>query len=176
MRRYNHLQEQHRLLMASTVSLLEYATTLANGVLPQVAHEWPKTCRYWKTDLVTTYVQHYQLEAFQCDGCMMGVTSKFRSSVGKPIKKSWLIKTNVDCIGSALAVKCDRTHDHVPCQGQDTRLTERYPRKFALALHTGWRQHDSSHVMNSVVLARVGSRVYTRDPIITRSRSRLRLT
>ena len=141
MRRYNYLPRQHQLLMSSALSLLEYATTLGNGTLPHIAHEWPKSCKYWKSDLVVAYVQKFQLNVTLCDGCMMGVISRHGTNKGKPIKKSWLIKTNNGCVSNALSVQCDRSHDYVPCQGQDTRQTERYPHRFAVQLHTGWSNH-----------------------------------
>jgi len=142
-RRFHLLQHQFQLLMTSTISLLEFAVILGAGAFPNIAHEWPKSCRYWKTDIIISYVERFHLSTSQCDGCMLGVVSLYGPCQGTPIRKSWYIKTNNHCVSQSLSVECDGSHQHTPCQGRNTSQTERYPQMFARQLHLGWMTHCS---------------------------------
>ena len=103
-----------------------------------VAIEWPRGCRYWAWPRVRTLVSQLGLRPVDFDGCMLGVQSE---KMGKPILKHWRIMTSAQCILNHFAnLRCNKTHEHVKCEGADTELTGRYTVEFARAIHRAWRQ------------------------------------
>ena len=142
--RLQRLHVTQRLLLHNTNDLLEHAYRLGRNTLPCVAHEWPNSCTYWRLPDVQQFVQKYELISYQVDGCMVGVVTagtKDGTGAGIPIRKSWLVKSNVTKVGFALHVRCDKSHSHAPCKGRDTIRSERYPEDFCRRVHRGWEQH-----------------------------------
>ena len=61
------------------------------------------------------------------DGCMYGLTSKFKD-VGTAIKKPWrIVSWGVEFFD--LHAKCDGSHTHGQCAGRETRATQLYTEK-----------------------------------------------
>ena len=69
-------------------------------------------------------------------GSMLGIVTR-RSKT--PIKKPWTIATNYpEIIEEFSKYKCNGLHEHAPCAGEDTKLTENYSIAFAQAFHTAF--------------------------------------
>ena len=141
LKRLEKLHAVQRQLLCNTDDLLGFAWNLNQGVIPSVAHEWPKSCTYWRLDSVIRFVSKYNLAAYRVDGCMVGVVSL---DSGMPIRKPWVIKTNIYTLGSAIQVCCDGSHKHVLCQGKETKRSERYTPALARRIHSGWEEHCSN--------------------------------
>ena len=96
-----------------------------------VVIEWPRRCDYWKYPLVETFLKAHKLHYSDFDGCRYGVVSIKTDSEGVPIRKPWRIATNSDAFLRLFSWKCDGAHQHVKCEGIDTKATENYS--------DGWR-------------------------------------
>ena len=100
-----------------------------------IALEWPSSCAYLRNKETIACMKH-NLKTVKFHGCMLGVVSRKTQT---PIKKPWTIATNCEEIIQEFSkFKCDKTHEHAPCAGQDTKLTENYSKPFAAAFHRGF--------------------------------------
>ena len=100
-----------------------------------IALEWPSSCAYWRNKETVAFMKH-NLKTVKFHGCMLGVVSQKTQT---PIKKPWTIATNCEEIIQEFSkFKCDKTHKHAPCAGQDTKQTENYSKPFAAAFHRGF--------------------------------------
>ena len=101
-----------------------------------IALEWPSGCAYWRNKETIAFMEKHKLKTVKFHGCMLGVVSRKTQT---PIKKPWTIATNCEeIIQEFNKFKCDKTHEHAPCAGQDTKLTENYSKPFAAAFHRGF--------------------------------------
>ena len=89
--------------------------------------EWPRRCAYWKNDRVVKFLNKHGFVFADFDGCMYGpVTTKGRDA-GMPIQKPWRVACSKDsCLPDLLNKRCDGSHDHTPCAGPNTLLTQGY--------------------------------------------------
>ena len=55
-----------------------------------------------------------------------------------PIKKPWTIATNCPYLVYLLPRFCDGCHEHAPCQGVDTKVTEGYTPQLVSLIHKAW--------------------------------------
>ena len=113
---------------------------VAQSVGAVIVIEWPRACRYWHNDRVKRAMRKFELELYDFDGCMYGVTSILPKILGTPIKKPWRIATNCPIIGNAFSVKCDGSHSHTLCEGGDTKQTENYTRRLADRFHRAFKE------------------------------------
>ena len=74
------------------------------------------------------------------DGCMYGVVAKYGAKKGMPIRKPWHIMCKNSCLPTMLNKLCDGSHEHCPCQGGETRLTQAYSPAIAKVVHRALRQ------------------------------------
>eukprot|EP00972_Heterocapsa_arctica_P009488 1397996-Heterocapsa_arctica.AAC.1 len=66
---------------------------------------------------------------------MYGLIAKHGPSKGLPINKPWNIAFNKSSVSAYLNKKCDRSHVHAPCSGQNTKGTGDYTPEIAAAFH-----------------------------------------
>eukprot|EP00972_Heterocapsa_arctica_P054950 8102445-Heterocapsa_arctica.AAC.1 len=66
---------------------------------------------------------------------MYGLVAKYGPDQGKPINKPWRIAFNKYYISDYLNRKCDRSHTHAPCSGQNAKGTKDYTPEIASAFH-----------------------------------------
>ena len=93
---------------------------LASG--GNVAIEWPRQCRYWQWDNVLAFLKKHKFESSFFDGCMYNLRSTVNSML---IKKPWRIDSTIPKEFFPNLV-CDKTHDHTPFAGKDTKMAECY--------------------------------------------------
>ena len=86
--------------------------------------ELPRGCDYWNDERMKSMIDGTQSTVHDFDGCMYGLTSKFKD-VGMPIKKPWrVVSWGVHFFD--LHEKCDGSHAHGQCAGRETRVTQMY--------------------------------------------------
>ena len=91
--------------------------------------ELPRSCEYWDDERVTQLVNGTESHAHHFDGCMYGIASQHNKKC-MPIKKPWKIVSWGVCFHE-LKKTCDGRHQHVPCSGRDTRVTQLYTFRIA---------------------------------------------
>ena len=90
---------------------------------------WPRWCEGWGLKDLDKLRSTLNMKTVHFDGCMLGVKS-LKSDV--PIMKPWRVDTtNAAMIDTMSRFRCDLSHEHTPCAGQDTVLTGFYPTKTA---------------------------------------------
>ena len=103
-----------------------------------VCIQWPTACAYWKWDCVEKLVEMLGLKTVRVHGCALGLKSVVN---GKPIKKPWTLKTDVeDIVVNLEKYKCSNDHEHHPCAGKDTKLTESYTPEMVAVIHGSFKQ------------------------------------
>eukprot|EP00972_Heterocapsa_arctica_P017866 2639803-Heterocapsa_arctica.AAC.1 len=75
---------------------------------------------------------------------MYGLVAEHGPDRGKPIKRPWRIVYNKSSISDYLSKRCDRSHKHAPCSGQNTKGTEDNSPDVADAFHRCFRADVSS--------------------------------
>jgi len=94
-----------------------------------ISFEWPRYCAGWDLPELHDMINRFNLIPADIDGCMVGVVSKKDET---PIKKPWRFVCSDPQLAESLGQYiCDKEHNHVPCQGGDTKQTGFYPRKLA---------------------------------------------
>ena len=89
--------------------------------------ELPRGCDYWNDERMKFLISGTQSTVHDFDGCMYGLTSKFKD-VGTAIKKPWrIVSWGVEFFD--LHAKCDGSHIHGQCAGRETRATQLYTEK-----------------------------------------------
>ena len=91
-------------------------------------------------DLVQGTVSHEH----KLDGCMYGLKSQFQETP-KPIKKPWKIVT-WGVSFPKLHRKCDHSHVHAECAGNETRITQVYTRWIAKIIMRGISDHVQRNI------------------------------
>ena len=103
-----------------------------------IAIEWPRGCRYWRFDFVIDFLEELDLTRVMFDGCMIGLRSILN---GKPIKKPWCMATNCEDLGESFHdLLCNRSHEHTPCAGGDTKATESYSYDMVRLIHKAFNK------------------------------------
>ena len=87
------------------------------------------------------------------DGCMYDLTSSSGSLSGMPIRKPWRLDTDCAELLARLNRRCDGTHQHAPCAGNDTKLTEGYTDPIVREVHLAWQQHCANLRIGAVAVA-----------------------
>ena len=100
--------------------------------------ECPTACAYWRWKCVENLVEMLGLKSVKVHGCALGLKSVVNSM---PIKKPWTLKTDVPTIVEELEkYKCPGDHEHHPCAGKDTKLTESYTPEMVAVIHGSFKQ------------------------------------
>jgi len=132
---------EHRRLMNKLWASFELLAQAIVDRRGDVCIEWPKGCSYWKLPKVRAFLARYQMLDAIFHGCMFNLQSVVHA--GKHILKPWRISTTSHAIYAVFNNRlCDKTHDHVPCAGRDTKQTERYSNEMVKALHVSWAKRS----------------------------------
>ena len=86
--------------------------------------ELPSGCSYWKDPRLISFMDGTPCRRFHIHGCMYGVVEQHGG--GRAIKKPWSFVSWNRGNPKGLEMKCDGSHDHVPCAGQETKGAEIY--------------------------------------------------
>ena len=70
---------------------------------------------------------------------MYGLVATKGKEVGTPTKKPWRAAYVNSSLGIRLHAKCDESHIHTPCSGQNTSITEGYTPKIVRIVHECFR-------------------------------------
>ena len=105
-----------------------------------VSFEWPRHCSGWRANLVLRMIKELSMEKVEIDGCTLGVKSL---KTDKPIKKPWSIATTCSEMQQEFQnSRCQRDHEHTPCEGSDTKQTGFYTPKMARKILKSILRHD----------------------------------
>ena len=108
----------------------------ALNVGARVFVEWPRRCAYWRDDRVVKFLARHGFVFSDFDGCMYGLVAAKGRDAGMPIQKPWRVACSPNsCLPSLLCKRCDGSHDHTPCQGQNTLLTQGYTPEIVKVVH-----------------------------------------
>ena len=134
------LMLKHKLLFNKLWTGFQRLTDEVYKKLGHICMEWPKGCKYWSVTKVIALLHRYNFVHAIFDGCMFDLKSIVYPD--KHIKKPWRISTTSKHICAAFDNKCcDHSHEHVPCAGRDTKVTEEYTLPLVKCLHDSWRKH-----------------------------------
>eukprot|EP00975_Prorocentrum_lima_P010691 2270024-Prorocentrum_lima.AAC.1 len=67
--------------------------------------------------------------------------------------KPWTIKTNCHILGKGLVLRCDGSHNHAQCRGENCKNIENYSYKLARRIHYLFAQSRNSRVSTSSAVA-----------------------
>ena len=108
----------------------------ALSVGARVFIEWPRKGAYWKNDKVVRFMAKHRFNVTDFDGCMYGLTATSGGMAGMPIQKPWRVACSPrSCLPKLLNRRCDGSHKHTPCAGQNTLLTQGYIPEIAKIVH-----------------------------------------
>ena len=98
--------------------------------------EWLRRCAYWKNDRVVKFLSKHGFVFTDFDGCMYGLVAAKGRDAGMPIQKPWRVACSPNsCLPNLLCKRCDGSHDHTPCAGANTLLTQGYTPEIANIVH-----------------------------------------
>ena len=108
----------------------------ALSVGARVFIEWPRGCAYWKDSQVAKFLAEHKFAFAEFDGCMYGLTAASGGAAGMPIRKPWKVACSPgSSLPRRLCKKCDGSHNHVRCEGQNTLLTQGYTPEIVKVVH-----------------------------------------
>ena len=114
----------------------ELVATHALNVGARVFVEWPRRCAYWRNDRVVKFLTAHGFINADFDGCMYGLVATKGRDAGMPIQKPWRVACSPNsCLPTMLNKRCDGSHDHTPCAGQNTLLTQGYTPEIVQIVH-----------------------------------------
>ena len=87
---------------------------------------------------MTTLIEGTESHVHDFDGCMYGLATHYGHR-NIPIKKPWrIVSWGVQF--QSLMKKCDHKHQHAPCAGRETRVTQLYTLRIAAAYDRDFEQ------------------------------------
>ena len=86
-----------------------------------IAFELSKNCKYWKWPMVQSFLKRQELKLYPFHGCQFGVIDLD----GNPMKKGWMIATNMEELSSLSEYVCDGSHTHGQSRGTALKLAEK---------------------------------------------------
>ena len=133
--------------------------------------EWPFGCIFWANTRVARFLNKYGFTFADFDCRMYGLVATKGKEAGTPINKPWRVVYLNSSLGTRLNAKCDGSHIHTPCSGQNTSITEGYSPKIVRIVHECFRDDVRS---GKVVPTYTSAAMHTHDnSIFTASVSRL---
>ena len=72
--------------------------------------------------MVQSFLKRYQLKSYPFHGCQFGV----QDARGLPMKKGWMIATNMEEVSKLAKHVCDGSHTHGQSRGVALKLAENY--------------------------------------------------
>ena len=128
--------------------------------------EWPRRCAYWKHDRVVKFLAKHRFKFADFDGCMYGLTATSGGMAGMPIHKPWRVACSPSsCLPELLNRRCDGSHEHTPCAGQNTLLTQGYTPEIAKIVHQAIVKDIAAH--NRLHARGNGDAIVDRDSLVS---------
>ena len=93
-RRIAKLKEDMHLLL-SNLRIVAQSVRAGGGT---ISFEWPRYCSLWREDAVQAFIEEFQLQKVDFDGCSVGLTS----TLGEPLLKPWRILSDNRSLLTAL--------------------------------------------------------------------------
>ena len=103
----------------------------------RVAFELPKACRYWKWPELWSFLTKYKMNKYEFHGCKIGIKGRN----GKPMKKQWVVASNMPTISVVEYFKCDGSHEHDESRGTHLKEAEGYTYVYTDAVHNAFSEH-----------------------------------
>ena len=117
--------------------LLHHFKIVAREVIQNggsASFEWPRYCTGWQLKELTSFLSKFGFQKVDFDGCAFGLKSK----KGNFIKKPWTIATTSSrLINTLFTRKCDRSHTHQSCEGNEAKRSAFYTESLADAIIDG---------------------------------------
>ncbi len=118
----------------------EIVASHALQVGARVFIEWPRQCAYWRNPRVAKFIKAHRFAFANFDGCMYGLVASAGRDKGMPILKPWRVACSPgSSLPNSLCKRCDGSHDHTRCAGQNTLLTQGYTPEIARIVHKSIR-------------------------------------
>ena len=111
-----------------------------DGPQLSIAFELSKNCKYWKWPMVQAFLKRYQLTPYPFHGCQFGVQDLH----GLPMKKGWMIATNMEELSVLSEHVCDGSHTHGQSRGVALKLAENYTFALTDLIHDCFRSRAST--------------------------------
>ena len=111
--------------------------------------EWPRGCKYWALSNVARFLAKYCFQFADFYGCMYGLVALHGKDAGLSSKEPWRVAYSSSSLRGFLSSKCDGSHDHSSCSGQDTSGTGCYTPLIAKAIHQFCRRDVQLHGVDS---------------------------
>ena len=116
-----------RMLFRNFITVARAVLECQGGV---VVNEWPVQCNYWKRGDVVKEFESIMKSEVKIHGCALGLKSIVYPDMF--IKKPWKLASSCPAFLEPFRkFICDKSHDHTPCAGKDTKNTESYTDMFA---------------------------------------------
>jgi hypothetical protein len=97
-----------------------------------ISFEWPRHCSLWQEVSVKKFIEEFQLQKVDFDGCSVGLVS----TKGEPLLKPWRIHTdNLAVVQALINRRCNKQHQHGIIAGKETAKTASYPPELCILLH-----------------------------------------
>ncbi len=113
-----------------------------------VPFEWPEGNDGFHNPTFLKAFQTLNTESAVVHGCMVGVKS---IKNGMPIAKPWRVETTHPKLREALDnLRCDKSHEHQRCEGQDTKQSEDYPDKLARITLRNLERDECAHDVREI--------------------------
>ena len=88
-------------------------------------------CSLWREDAVQAFVEEFQLQKVDFDGCAVGLVS----TSGEPLLKPWQIfSDNRTLLTALIDQRCNKQQTHGVIAGRETARTASYPRPLCILL------------------------------------------
>ena len=116
--------------------------------LGTIVNEWPSGCAYWQWhEVQTAFHKLRMIHNARLHGCALGLRSHVHE--GKYIMKPWTLLSDSpetkQVFFGAVCPGISPEHEHTPCAGKDTKLSERYTKEFARRIHFAHCNHVVKH-------------------------------
>jgi hypothetical protein len=115
--------EQQQKEFTKLFKLLQSLIQQIDGPHFSIAFELSKNCKYWKPPLVQSFLKKNNLKQYPFHGCQFGVTGL----EGNPMKKGWMIATNMEELSGLSEYVCDGSHTHGQSRGTALKLAAGMP-------------------------------------------------
>ena len=132
-------------------------TKVCEVILKRGGHwalEWPEGNVYWNSPLVLEFLGKIGSPIYEASatGCAFGLKAKFGQVAGLPMRRAWMIKSNIPILYEVLNKPCccPRDTNHVQATGSNTVETGKYTLPFVSAIHSMFSRVVTSKIQNQI--------------------------
>lgn len=156
--RTSETQLQYDKLLCKTEIIISNLSDIADEVVRiggHISFEWPAFCPGWKLQSAKSFVTRFKLRSAELHGCAVGLHAKYAKGY---LKKPWCVASNNEILLEELSrMQCPGGHNHVPCEGRETKQSSIYPFKVCRILWQSvveFLDDKIPHVVNTPVSPR----------------------